>query len=875
MTLESLWPLALLPLLALIVVAGLRSDLRWPTVRLRASLILRLLAAGLLLAALCRPVISPGSREVSVAFLVDVSRSVAGSSIQDAVEWSRDTARSLGAADAHFVAFGDRPVPVETADELLGVQVFDGFDSAGRPPDGAIDQGRTNIEAALRHAATLFPPDRLKRIVLFSDGRETEGESAAVVSQLREAGIRVFPAPSAVRSDGGGFVSALRLSESLRAGEMTLVEVDVFSASGGAADVRILAGPADQPASEREVLAAVEVDLPTGLSTVPVPVRLEDEGMTVVEAEVSVAGDQLAGNDRRAASVPVGPRAGVLYVEGRPESASYLRNALESEGVAVRTAPPPALGLLDLNEWDAVVLSDVPPERIPESTMQRIATYVRDDGGGLVFTAGESSYGEDGYSDSVLEEALPVDFQIEEKWKDLSLLIVLDKSYSMYGRKIALAKEATKAALDLLEDTHRFGVVTFDWNPYTTIPLQIVSDREWIKEGISRIQASAQTNIYPALDRAYEQLLESPSKVKHVILLSDGKTYPDDYEDLVTRMEEDEITISTVAVGEEADRELLSDIADWGSGRSYFIRDAARVQQIFVEETQIALDATLVEEPFHPVVRQRARVLDGLDFDNAPELKGFVATMAKDTAEVLLEGPDEEPLLARWQYGLGRVAMFTSDSKNRWAADWVEWDGYGKFWAQVVRDSMRRGSGADVEFAVDRRGSSADVTLSLIGEDGAYPTGVAPELEVRYAGLVGRTAVRQTGPGRFEAEVPLDLPPGSAAEFRILADSLPDELTGGADLERAIHLSYPDEYRFLPPDEEAMARLAAETGGVVAPTRAQVLAAGTDRAVLSRPLWPLLALLALIAYLLDLSVRRTPWIWSRLGRLVRSRLQTA
>ena len=92
---------------------------------------------------------------------------------------------------------------------------------------------------------------------------------------------------------------------------------------------------------------------------------------------------------------------------------------------------------------------------------------------GSFFAAGETSYGEEGYSDTIVERILPVEFRVEEKWKDLSLIIVLDKSYSMYGRKIALAKEATKAALDLLEETHRFGVITFDWNPYTTIPLQL------------------------------------------------------------------------------------------------------------------------------------------------------------------------------------------------------------------------------------------------------------------------------------------------------------------------------------------------------------------------------------------------------------------
>ncbi len=857
MTFEALWPLLLLPLLPVVVLVVRRSGLRWPRSRVRASLALRLLAAGLLLAALCQPVIRAHSREVAVAFVVDVSRSIAAGSIREAVAWSEEAARRLGSGDAHFVAFADRPVAVRAAADLLGVQVFDSA-GGGRVPESSLDQGGTNLEAALRYAAARLPPDRLKRIVLFSDGRETEGDSARALDALKANGVRMFPAPAAVRSDGGGFVDRIRVPPGVRAGEMAGIEVDVFSAEGGPAEIRLLGGG--------DTLVSVELDLPPGSSTVPMPARIEEAGMTMLEAGIGVPGDRLALNDRRALEVHVGPAAHVLYVEGQADSAHYLRDALDADGFEVQMALPAALGVLDLSGFDTVVLSDVPPERLSEPVMERVASYVRDFGGGLVFAAGESSYGEDGYSDSVIENALPVDFRIEEKWKDLSLIIVLDKSYSMYGRKIALAKEATKAALDLLEDNHRFGVVTFDWNPYTTIPLQLVSDREWINAGISRIQASAQTNIYPALERAYEQLAESPSKVKHVILLSDGKTYPDDYEELVHRMEEDEITISTVAVGEEADRELLSDIAEWGDGRSYFIRDAARVQQIFVEETQIALDSTLIEEPFRPLVRQQARVLEGLDFDSAPELKGFVATMPKATAEVLLEGPDEEPLLARWQYGLGHATMFTSDCKNRWAANWVEWDGYGKFWTQVVRGAMGRGRGPDVEFGVTRRGPNAEVRLSLIAADGSFPAGVKPELEVRYGGLRGQATMRQVAPGLFEAEAPLDLEPGQTARFRILPDSLPAGLSEGADLERALHFSFPDEYRFLPADTAALDALAAATGGLVAPTVDEVLAAHGDRVVRSRPLWPLLALLGLVAYLLDLSVRRTPWIWTRLGR---------
>ncbi|MGH9391907.1 MAG: VWA domain-containing protein, partial [Vicinamibacteria bacterium] len=394
-----------------------------------------------------------------------------------------------------------------------------------------------------------------------------------------------------------------------------------------------------------------------------------------------------------------------------------------------------------------------------------------------------------------MERILPVEFRVEEKWKDLSLVIVLDKSYSMYGKKIALAKEATKAALDLLEETHRFGVVTFDWNPYVTIPLQLATNKDWMKDGISRIQASAQTNIYPALERAFEQLLESPSKVKHVILLSDGKTYPDDYEELITRMTEKEITVSSVAVGEEADRELLGDIARWGNGRSYFIEDAEKVQQIFIEETQIALEATLVEESFSPLVKREIEAFRGIDFEKAPPLKGYVSTLPRDAAEVILEAQDEDPLLARWHYGIGRSVMFTSDVKNRWAADWLNWEGYGKFWSQLVRETARRSHGAEVDFKVDRRGNAAEVELSVVDESGHYPRGLEPALRVIGPSADVRTVpLRQTAPGRYRVSVPVSISASSPWRFELDAEGIPEKALDQTGRTRTLFYPYPDEY---------------------------------------------------------------------------------
>jgi uncharacterized protein YegL len=522
--------------------------------------------------------------------------------------------------------------------------------------------------------------------------------------------------------------------------------------------------------------------------------------------------------------------------------------------------------------YDAVILSDVSAKSLDTRAMLALETYVRDEDGGLIFAAGETSYGEEGYTDTVVERILPVQFRVEEKWKDLSLIVVLDKSYSMYGKKIALAKEATKAALDLLEETHRFGVVTFDWNPYVTIPLQLATNKEWIKDGISRIQASAQTNIYPALERAFEQLLESPSKVKHVILLSDGKTYPDDYEELLTRMTEKEITVSSVAVGEEADRELLANIAEWGNGRSYFIEDAEKVQQIFIEETQIALEATLVEESFSPLVKREIEAFKGIDFATAPPLKGYVSTLPRDAAEVILEAQDEDPLLARWHYGIGRSVAFMSDVKNRWAVDWLNWEGYGKFWSQLVRETARRHHGAEVDFKVDRRGNAAEVVLSVVDESGRYPRDLEPALRITGPSADVQTVpLRQTAPGRYRASVPVSISASSPWRFELDAKGIPEEALDQAGRTRTVFYPYPDEYRFYPPDVEKLEVLSRETGGKVGPSIEEIFEVGDERASVPTALAPWLTGMALVLYLLDIAVRRMPWLWQKLQPVGRAR----
>jgi uncharacterized membrane protein/uncharacterized protein YegL len=861
LTFESYWPLALLPVLAYVWWVSRRTRTSLGRRHLGALFVVRTAVVALLLLALMRPHVNRPGTGMSVVFLVDVSRSISPEFLSAAIRWSGDAVAKGDPEHARFIGFAAQASMVSSAEALGTLAVYDGhsLESGARPAPGAIDQSGTNIERAVRQAMASFAPHSLKRLVLVTDGHETEGDVTSVLAELDAQDVRVFTVPAAARAEGDSWIESIEVPEDVRAREKVEVRVVVFSRAAKKAAVVLETASA--------LLARRELELVPGFTPVSFETRFREQGPLDLQARIETETDPFRGNDSRVETIAVLEPTRVLYVEGHEASASYLRSALESEGLEVEVVAAPLVSgyASRFSSYDAVILSDVPARSLPERTMLALESYVRDSDGGLIFAAGETSYGEEGYSDTVLESILPVEFRVEEKWKDLSLIIVLDKSYSMYGRKIALAKEATKAALDLLEETHRFGVVTFDWNPYTTIPLQLATNKEWIKEGISRIQASAQTNIYPALERAFEQLDESPSKVKHVILLSDGKTYPDDYEELVTRMTEKEITVSTVAVGEEADRELLADIATWGDGRSYFIEDAEKVQQIFIEETQIALEATLVEESFTPVVKREIEAFRGIDFESAPQLKGYVSTLPREPAEVILEAQDEDPLLARWHYGIGRTVMFTSDVKNRWAADWLSWDGYGKFWAQLVRETARRHRGVEVDFRVDRKGNAAEVKLDVVDETGHYPKGLEPSLRVTGPSSDVRTlTLRQTAPGRYRASVPVSISPSSPWRFELSGEGLPEDSLSLAGRTRSVFYPYPDEYRFYPPDAEKLEAIARETGGAFSPDVEQIFAVDGERASVPAALAPLLVLIALLLYALDVAVRRAPWLWSRL-----------
>ena len=851
LTFVSLWPLALLVLLPLIWWLGRRSATNLGARHLAAATALRALAFVLLLLALMQPVWLARTREVSVVYALDVSRSVAPDFVQSALQWIRSANREHAPASARYVVFGERPVLVDDLEQVSKVAVTSDA-GAGR---GAVQQGATNIELALDEALLAFDPDQIKRLVLLTDGNATNGNLWRELPRLKAAQVRLFAFPAGVRAQHDAWIESIEFPAGLRRDEPVAVVVRVASQGAARAAVRLTNGAVE--------LGRRSARLDAGMNEIVFRTRLRESGAVDIAAEVKAEGDTLPDNDRLQQTAWVGPRARVLYAEGQSDSAGYLRGALKREGIDVKVVSGAELpqDASSLSAYDAVIISDVARAALDDQRMQALETYVRDQGGGLLYAAGETTYGQSGYSGSVLERVLPVEFKAQEKRKDLALVVCLDRSYSMKGRQMELAKAATRAALGLLDEQHQFGVIAFDSQPHETVPLQPVRSRRRAEDLIDRIQASGQTNIYPALAIAFRWLQNAEPKSRHVILLSDGDSAPADFERLVKRMVEAHISVSTVAVGHEADRELMSNIARWGKGRAYYAEDPSNVPQLFIEDTQNVSRATLIEEPFRPVVKHKIEALRGIDFAEAPMLRGFASTKAREGAEVFLESASGAPILTRWQYGLGRAVVFASDVKNRWAADWLQWDGYGTLWGQLVRDVMRRDMGEELRFSVRREGRDARITLDALTRAGGWQNRLTPVVRVSRPGRASATLrLRQTAPGGYAATVALGSAGAEPFGFELLSGGGISSAAAHQSGMRRLYFPYPDEYRSMAPATEVLRALAEQTGGKLAPKTDEIFAVGDDSGRSRHALWPVLAAAALAVYLLDIAVRRAPRI---------------
>jgi hypothetical protein len=349
----------------------------------------------------------------------------------------------------------------------------------------------------------------LKHLVLITDGHETSGQLLDKLHALEKNGVRVYTVPLEGRTNRDVRVEALFAPADVATEELFPANVQVYSQISTDARIRVKHG--------NKILGTREAKLNPGLNRFSFEISIKNEnGPVSITADVSAVDDAFADNNSFHTSVVVHGRPKILYVEGHPESSRYLREALTNEGLSVSTVPAADVPITarQLDKYDAIVLSDVARRDLSLAQMRAMFTYVRDLGGGFVLAGGDNNYGEDGYSHTEIEKVLPVTFNTKkERPKSVAMAVVLDRSGSMGGDKIELAKEATKAPLELLTIEDFFGVVAVDFAYTWAVPLQSAVNKQHITDLISEIFAAGETNIYPALEAASNELQQSSSEV--------------------------------------------------------------------------------------------------------------------------------------------------------------------------------------------------------------------------------------------------------------------------------------------------------------------------------------------------------------------------
>ncbi|MCW5621332.1 MAG: VWA domain-containing protein, partial [Burkholderiales bacterium] len=621
-----LWPLWLLAGVAFIVLAA-----RWRAQGLRREQIalaawLRAVAFSLLTLALMQPILTVGTRAVSIVYVLDVSRSISSAFIDTALEWIRAANLEGRPAGAHYVVFGAHAQVADSLDEVPGMAVTLDETAAG---NGAIHQGATNLEEALDVARSLPAAGHVKRLVLFSDGNQTRGDVWRALARLRAEKVRVFTIPAPVSVTTDAWVETVELGPRVRAREPLMLRVRAFSRMHTSARLQLRV--ADEPLPSRAVT------LSPGMNEWTVETRFRQPGMHRVEAHLLAAGDQVPENDTLKKLVRVQPRARVLYLERSREDAGYLSAALRREGIEVTVADPGQVARTPqwLDVHDAVILSDLPAASIGPALTRRLERFVRE-GGGLIFAAGDSTYGREGFAGGRIEAMLPVRFEEPRERGELDLVLLIDRSSSMQGLKLEFAKTAALSTMEMLAPHHRLAVVAFDAKPHDVVPLGRIDDKDRSATSIGRMSASGQTNVFTALWHVRNLLRGSPAKIKHVILLSDGDTVPiarartdpgvetrvtaagptepvpQDFVEMTALLAQEQITLSTVAIGDAPQLEFMSNLAKWTRGLSQVATSESDIPVMMVNEVRRVLGDSIIEKPFRPVVKTQTAALRGI-----------------------------------------------------------------------------------------------------------------------------------------------------------------------------------------------------------------------------------------------------------------------
>lgn len=842
----------LLPAIGLLFWFDARSTHPMSLRRRRSLLVVRSVLLILAFLAIASPARIETSREQAVLFLMDHSRSQ-GMEGLNAVYKAADTIRSnlKGNPRIGYLAVGAEAKVLK----YPGSEPIE-FNSAEGEELLAEIGASSHYERAIRLARGLFPPSTSKHLILIGDGVETAGDLRNSAKEAAISGIRINSAGVVGKVQPDVRITRLTSSQSrLSEGASLELEATVESSIAGSGRLRLFENGVEVESLDIELKVGEIFSHTFGR----VPERRNIYNYRVV-VEESGGLDMIPENNEALSIVDVRGKPLLLYVEGEEGEGRYLSDAMSREGIRLDVRSPEGVpeSLQQLAGYDGIIFSDVAAHRVGEARMNSLRDYVEKLGGGFVMVGGMNSFGVGGYYRTPIEEILPVKLKApdQEEEQSSALALVIDRSGSMAGQKIEICKSAAIATAELLSVQDYIGIYAFDSQVHEVVPMTRVTSTSAIASQISLLGSGGGTNIYPGMMMARQSLNEVKTKIKHMIVLTDGQTSGQGYQALASQCHAEGITISTVAVGAGAQVGLLQAVAAAGGGQSYVTMDPTAITRIFTQDTMTHTGRMIREDAFEPRLVEEHPMLKEWNEGEAPPLLGYVKTNRKATSQVPLVTDTGDPLLAHWRFGLGKVTAFTSDCKSRWAALWVnDWSGYSRLWSQILRETARAPQGRNMDMRLTQQGDVVSIEVDLAEDAGSRKNGALVEADVFFvaANALGSSMetiqtldLDQVGPGLYRAEFrPVD--PGV-----YLVRS-----RAGSQIVSAGHVYNPSSEVATGKIDEALLREVGEiTGGIFLESPDAPLELVGRDVSRHREFWPLLLLLFLAFFLVDVILRR-------------------
>jgi Mg-chelatase subunit ChlD len=547
-----------------------------------------------------------------------------------------------------------------------------------------VDKSVTHIEDALLYAQNQLDNVSNSRIILVSDGRETDGNALNAARTLSNAGVRVdvkYITPKLYINDAS--ITRVLVSNNPLRGDTVSINVVISSDVSSLAQLSI-SYTSSNGATTSE---SVELNINPGTHTHTFEHVFMNFGLTEIKVELDVNNriDSVLENNTYYSFVDIASEAskGILIVEGNANEGQALENILTSNGYVVTRIGTDILpqNISEITKYQQIILVNIKNSDLTPTGFEALLnTYVLDFGGGLLTIGGDRAYQQQDMTgegvNRTFDQLLPVESNTDPK--TMAVVIVMDASGSMTSNgsnKFFLAKEGAKASVQALFDskgdtTHMFGVVTFDANERSVINMTSVNNIDTIKQQIDALTTGSGTRYINGLLKARE-MLSDPKFVnsqKHIIFLTDGG--PQDDVALFTGVLDSlrDISVSTIALGNPGENQLNPALVEAmvrvynNRGSHYSVTDATQLYNIMLSDTEQAQSGDFVNETtFTGVFTSLIPAFSSIS--TMEPLDGYYGTRTKPQALMIVKTETDDPLYVEWRprTGSGKVGSFMSD----------------------------------------------------------------------------------------------------------------------------------------------------------------------------------------------------------------------